>query len=267
MEPSSLVEPVSGGPAERLASRSRTGKPLVSGAAVASAGYAILTSVLLGLGLLLTQTEIGDPIGRNDAIVNRWFFEARTPTLDGLTEWGSRLGDTATVIGIAFAAVIILAIARRLAEIAFLVTALLIEVASFLTTTFFIDRNRPEVPQMDVSPPTSSFPSGHAAAAIVLYVGLALITSSLVRSTFVRALVWILAVALPLAVANSRLYRGMHHPSDVVGSMIGAAAALSFALLATRTGVAVSERGTRDAEPSTDVPPSPRDTPDMEVVR
>lgn len=239
----------------------------MSGAAVASAGYATLTIVLLGLGLLITQTALGDPIGRNDAIVNRWLFEARTPTLDGISEWGSRMGDTVSVIGIAFVAVIILAIARRLVEIAFLVTALVIEVTSFLTVTFFIDRNRPDVPQMDVSPPTSSFPSGHTAAAIVLYVGLALITSSLVRSNFVRALAWILAVALPLAVALSRLYRGMHHPSDVVGSMIGAAAALSFALLATRTGVAVSERRTREAEPPTDVPSPPRDTPDMEVVR
>jgi Na+/glutamate symporter len=54
--------------------------------------------------------------------------------------------------------------------------------------------------------------------------------------------VWSLAVVLPIAVALSRLYRGMHHPTDVIASAIGAAGCLTFALLATRTGVAVAER-------------------------
>ena len=55
---------------------------------------------------------------------------------------------------------------------------------------------------------------------------------------------WSLAVVLPIAVALSRLYRGMHHPTDVIASVIGAAGCLAFALLATRTGVAVAERAT-----------------------
>jgi undecaprenyl-diphosphatase len=72
--------------------------------------------------------------------------------------------------------------------------------------------------------------------------GLALIITSLVRNLVVRALVWSLAVVLPIAVALSRLYRGMHHPTDVIASAIGAAGCLTIALLATRTGAAVAER-------------------------
>src|SRR4030095_14164712 len=99
---------------------------------------------------------------------------------------------------------------------------LVVEAPAGVTTAFLGDRQRPGVRQLDAVPPTSSFPSGHTAASIVLYVGLALIVTSLVRHWFVRALVWSFAVVLPVAVALSRLYRGMHHPTDVIARAIGA---------------------------------------------
>jgi membrane-associated phospholipid phosphatase len=109
------------------------------------------------------------------------------------------------VVGIAAVAVVVLAIGRHWAHIAFLVGALVIEVTIFVTTTFVIDRERPTVPRLDPGPPTSSLPSGHVAASIVLNVGLALIITSLARSKLVRAVVWVVAIALPIFVAVSRL--------------------------------------------------------------
>jgi membrane-associated phospholipid phosphatase len=231
----------------RLARRSRTRRPVVAGIAVGATGYVVTTAFLVALGLLLTKVLLDGPVGRWDQALERWFFVNREPTFDALTEWCSRLGDTAAVVGIAAAAVVILAIGRHRAHIAFLVGALVIEVTAFVTTSFVIDRGRPTVPHLDAGPPTSSFPSGHVAASIVLYVGIALIITSLVRSKLVRAVVWIVAIALPIFVAISRLYRGMHHPTDVFGSVIGALGCLVFAFLATRTGVAVIEANDRVA--------------------
>lgn len=226
-----------------------------------------MTAVLVALGLILTNLLLEGAIGRWDASVDRWFFEVRTPRFDALTEWGSRLGDTFTVIGIAAVAVVILAIGRYWAHIAFLVGALVLEVTSFVTTTFVVDRERPTVPHLDEGPPTSSFPSGHAAASIVLFVGIAIITTSLVRDRVVRAIVWILAVALPVAVALSRLYRGMHHPTDMIGSVVGALGCMAFALLATRTGVAVREASERAAtHPPAAGPSAETETPDARVA-
>jgi undecaprenyl-diphosphatase len=45
---------------------------------------------------------------------------------------------------------------------------------------------------------------------------------------------WTLAIALPLAVAVSRMYRGMHHPLDVTAGSLMGLAAISIALFATR---------------------------------
>lgn len=232
----------------RLARRSRTRRPLVSGLAVGAAGYMVMTTVLIGVGLLLTKILLDGPVGRWDQAVDRWFFVHRVATLDALTAWGSRIGDTAAIVGVATVAAVILAIARLRTYIAFIVGALVLEVTTFVTTTFVIDRERPTVPHLDEGPPTSSFPSGHVAASIVLYVGLALIITSLVRSRLVRVGVWIVAIALPIFVGYSRLYRGMHHPTDVIGSVIGALGCLAFAFLATRTGVAVAEANERAAD-------------------
>ena len=93
-----------------------------------------------------------------DHALDRWFFVQREATFDAITEWGSMLGDTMAVVGIAAVAVVVLAIGRHWAHIAFLVGALVIEVTTFVTTTFVIDRERPTVPHLDPGPPTSSFP-------------------------------------------------------------------------------------------------------------
>jgi undecaprenyl-diphosphatase len=82
-----------------------------------------------------------------------------------------------------------------------------------------------------VSPPTSSYPSGHTAAATVLYISLAVITAyALARADQARRFTgWLVSVAalIILFVAVSRLYRGMHHPTDVVaGFLLGLGALL-----------------------------------------
>jgi undecaprenyl-diphosphatase len=72
---------------------------------------------------------------------------------------------------------------------------------------------------MDAAPPTSSFPSGHTGAALALYGGLAVLALLLVRSP-VRVPLAALALLVPLLVGASRLYRGMHHPSDVLAGLL-----------------------------------------------
>jgi undecaprenyl-diphosphatase len=79
------------------------------------------------------------------------------------------------------------------------------------------------------------------AAAIVLYVGLAIVVSSHTRRAAVRAPVWMAAVVLPIWVGLSRVYRGMHHPSDAIASVVLGVGVLCFALLAVRSGSVVAD--------------------------
>ena len=73
---------------------------------------------------------------------------------------------------------------------------------------------------MDVSPPTSSFPSGHTSASVALYLGIALLLVLRARDGRMKATWWTLLVLVPVGVAMTRMYRGMHHPSDVVASFL-----------------------------------------------
>lgn len=214
------------------------GRPFAVGALVDAAGFVVMATLLVGLGLLLTSVLLDGPLRTWDAELSRRLVQARSPLVNGWTEIGSSIGDTLTVIAIAAVATVVLAIRRAWAHAAFLVGALVIEVTSFVTTTFLIDRNRPRVPKLDAAPPTSSFPSGHTAASIVLFVALAVIVTSFTRNMAVRIAVWTLAVLVPAVVAISRLQRGMHHATDIGGSVIGALGCLLLSMLAIRAACA-----------------------------
>jgi membrane-associated phospholipid phosphatase len=226
---------------QRLGQRLRGFRPFLAGLFVWAAGLIVLGIAIVGLGLLLTHLLLPAGLGHLDATVSNRFVQQRTPTLDTLTRIGSDLGTTPVILGVAAVAVIILAIGRHWLQIGFLVGALTLEFLVFLTSTLVVDRIRPMVPRLDPTPVTSSYPSGHTAAALTLYVGLAIVIWSLVRSSAIRAIAWTVAVALPLFVGVSRLYRGMHHLTDVTASLLLGCGALLFALLASRSAVADSD--------------------------
>lgn len=236
---STVLDPAPGGLAERLGTRWREHSPVLVGSAISLLGLVVLTAVIIGIGLLLTNVFAGGPIESWDNGVNDWFVSHRTPALDTATVYGSDAGGTLTIIAIAVVAVVVLGIARRWREVELIVVALTIEVSVFLLAALVVGRTRPDVPRLDVSPPTSSYPSGHTAATIALYVGLAIVVSSLTTSRSARVLAWTLALLLPVAVGLSRLYRGMHHPTDVLASVVLSAGALTIAVFAARTSSAI----------------------------
>ena len=58
---------------------------------------------------------------------------------------------------------------HRWREPLFIAVTMVTELSAFLVTTLLVHRPRPAVPELDISPPTSSFPSGHTAAALALF--------------------------------------------------------------------------------------------------
>ena len=179
-------------------------------------GAALVFAVLATAGWLVTGSLAHVwPLSVEDG-VNRFLARHRTPAMNHVSGFFSTVANTPSAIALsAVAFIAIRVLTQRWAEAVFVAVALVAEVSVFLVTTLVVDRPRPAVPHLDVAPPTSSFPSGHTAAATVLYVAVAIVA----RRHSAPWPVWLL-VAVPCAVGVSRMYRGMHHPSDVLAGMV-----------------------------------------------
>ena len=111
----------------------------------------------------------------------------RTDTLDAMTWLGSGSAEAVVKIGVTFVASLVFIWRwRRWSEPALLAGVLVLEVMVFVTSSFVVDRARPPVSQLDSVPLTSSFPSGHTAAAVAFYGAIAIIVFWHTRNRIAR---------------------------------------------------------------------------------
>jgi undecaprenyl-diphosphatase len=97
-----------------------------------------------------------------------------------------------------------------------------VAINSLLKSTFA--RPRPQVFEWGAQVLTSSFPSGHAMSATITYGTVAYLAARLQRRRISRWITLILAGLLIILICFSRLYLGVHYPSDVVaGGLMGLA--------------------------------------------
>ncbi|HEX9065941.1 MAG TPA: phosphatase PAP2 family protein [Streptosporangiaceae bacterium] len=192
---------------------------IAAGLAVA---WVLILGVVTGLGELVTKKGNGNVLG--DRTVPHWLAAHRTPTLTTWSAFFTTLGGTICIAAVAaLACLVVLGLTRRWRPVLFLLVLLAGEVAMFLAAGSVVGRARPAgVTHLDHHLPTSAYPSGHEAATCCLYIGLAVLAIGLGRGWW-RWLFLIPAIAFPVLVALSRMYRGEHHPTDIAGSLLFAA--------------------------------------------
>ncbi len=195
------------------------------------AALATVTVTFTTAGLVVTTALDGSDLEAAEAEAERSVAAGRTSTWTAVSGVVTRLADTETVVVVAALVLALAWWARRRRVGLYVVAAVVGETLAFLLITLVVDRERPPVPQLDIAPPTSSFPSGHTAASVALYGSLAVVAWRLARSALLRWAATVGAVVVPVAVAASRLYRGMHWPTDLVG---GALLGLVWLVVTTR---------------------------------
>ena len=154
-----------------------------------------------------------------DAAVGDPVHALRTPTITTFFYLCTLMANTGTVVFLTVAAVIALAVRRRFAEA--VLVAVVVAGGQALGTLFkfAVVRQRPPTSGALIRVPGSyAFPSGHALAAVLLYGVLAFLLARSVRSRATRIVVALAAVALIALVGLSRVYLGVHWPSDVVAA-------------------------------------------------
>jgi undecaprenyl-diphosphatase len=237
------------GVAERLGVRAGAGHPVLVFLCGMLVALALVSTVSIALGFLVMRVilHVGGVAGW-DEHVNVWLAAHRTSFRTHLSLIGSIVsGGVVLPIVTGLTAVVCAALKKwRLA--AFVVFVLAVESASYRITTLAIHRHRPHVVRLENLPVNASYPSGHTAASIAVYCGLALLLSSLVKNLAFRVFVWAVALLIVAFDVSSRLYRGMHHPIDVAGGMfVGVATVCLLVLVCRAAGAAADRRGKADA--------------------
>ncbi len=179
-------------------------------------------------------------VAGDDESLVRFLARHRSSGLTDASLVGSIMAGGVVLPIVVAAAALVAGVAKHWRLAGFLLFALAVESASYRTTTLVIHRHRPEVHRLERLPVDASYPSGHTAAAIAVYGGLALLLTSRIESRAARIAIWFVAALIVVYVAFSRMYRGMHHPIDVAGGVIVGIAALCALVAVTRAAGSAS---------------------------
>lgn len=215
------------------------GHALLAPAFLLVAVYGVLTSCLVGGGRWIMASPSAV---RWDESTNVWLVAHRTPFLDHVSHWGTLLADTRGVVVVAVAVTGLLLVLRWGRLAAMVPCGLALELAVFLSTNYIVRRPRPSVPHLGSTPTTFSFPSGHVAATLVLYGGIAVMVGAASGEVVPGVAAWAAAVLTAVWVGFSRVYAGQHHVLDVVAGFVLGLASLAGAVVAARLSVTVHRR-------------------------
>ncbi|HKP27712.1 MAG TPA: phosphatase PAP2 family protein [Dongiaceae bacterium] len=207
--------------------------PIALIAAGASAFIALLDEVAEGdtraidEAIILAFRVPGNPA---DPIGEPWFEEAMRDV--------TALGSAPTLV-IAVAAVFgFLSLAKAWRPAIFILVASGGGLVVSTLLKYTIDRPRPDLVPHGNLIYTSSFPSGHSMLSAVVYLTLAALVTRLIEHKRLKGYALGVALILTLLVGVSRIYLGVHWPSDVLaGWAAGAAWALGCWLIARWIGL------------------------------
>lgn len=179
------------------------------------------------------DTFIGDRGGLAgfQAVDSPWLAGAAR----GVTTLGDPLVAALSILGLA--AALLLLRRRRDALVALLV---FIPEGVQLAVKELVSRPRPEFSLLESAPTNPSFPSGHATHAILFFGCVAVLLAGLVRPWWLARLVQVLLWLTVLAVGASRVYLGLHWPSDVLGAYLLGGTSLVVLLGLRKSGATMS---------------------------
>lgn len=195
---------------------------LIGGATIAIACTALFVELASHVRSGATQ--------RFDDTVMRWMGAHRIDWLERSLLEITALGTGLVVMMIVvISALFLIATQHRFSAFLLLVaSAGGIVLNAILKSSF--DRPRPQLFEWLTEPSSSSFPSGHAMSSAIVYFTVAYLIARLEKRRWMRVLTIMASLLLVLLISVSRLYLGVHYPSDVLAGMVIGLAWAGFCL-------------------------------------
>lgn len=191
---------------------------VVAFAALASGVLSAATEPFDDAILQALRTSVSDPVGP------AWLERA----LLNLSALGS-VAVTTLLVGVA---ALFLLLDQRPRQAMLVVGATVIAALGLTALKLAIGRERPTIVEHIEVVGGLSFPSGHSLIAAVLYPTLGMLVASNLRQRHLKVFVFTVAALLALIVGFTRVYLGVHYPSDVLGGwLLGVAFALAAGIV------------------------------------
>jgi undecaprenyl-diphosphatase len=198
-------------------------------AIAAFVGLGLVAAALLTTFVAFLAAAVGSGITRHvDERVLLWLADRRVPWLEDAMRHVTTLGDGIVVTMLVLIVSVFLWLTwHRWSVYLLLVGVLGGQVLNNILKVVF-SRPRPEVMEWATDVRTLSFPSGHAMSAIMAYGTVAYLVGRLEPTPAMRRATWAMAAIIILGIGFSRLYLGVHYPSDVLAGFIAGFAWLTF---------------------------------------
>ncbi|AVH71352.1 phosphatase PAP2 family protein [Nostoc sp. 'Lobaria pulmonaria (5183) cyanobiont'] len=185
--------------------------PLI--ATIGIVGLAICLLILFVLAQLAEEVLEGDAF-KFDTTFLLWLHQFANPNLDNLMLFITNIGNPSTVVVVAGITILLLWWRRDQEEAKAFVFACLGGLILNTGLKLFFSKPRPELWHRLISEKSFSFPSGHALGSMVLY-GFIAYELAIHYPNFAKV-IYSLTVILIAAIGISRLYLGVHWPTDII---------------------------------------------------
>ncbi|MFD1613695.1 phosphatase PAP2 family protein [Gelatiniphilus marinus] len=192
-----------------------------------------LVFVVVGISLFieLTETLTTDVLVAYDARVTDYIISFRSSALTNYFVFVTHVGDVygyLTVLAISFFLSIV--IFKRKKYVLQILVVLLLSALSNLVLKRIVNRARPSTEHL-VPVETLSYPSGHAMSAMAFYGFLIYLSYKFKMNRFKKIAAIFISTLLILSIGISRIYLGVHFPSDILGGFIAGAIWVVFCIV------------------------------------
>jgi undecaprenyl-diphosphatase len=218
-------------PPESPAAEPGTGPLIGAALGLGPLAAAVALALFVWLGY---QGRSGDPTNF-DVTARAWVRSLQTARLSAVMWGASYYGAPRSLLPLGLvAAVVFLLRGWRRGAVLVLVTLVGAIVLDVGLKELFA-RARPQAFfEYYRAPKSYSFPSGHALFAVCFFGGVAVLLSHRLRGRLAQILVWAVALVLILLIGISRVYLGVHYPTDVFGGFAVGTVWVAFVALGDR---------------------------------
>lgn len=188
---------------------------------------------VVGMNLFVDLSEeiSGKAMRKYDTQITDFITSFRTPELNNFFQFITDLGDLyAYIIATTLAAIFFFFKLKNKWFLFQLLGVLILSALANIALKRAFDRARPTIEHLVVVK-TLSYPSGHAMSAMAFYGFLTYLVFQIKMQRWLRAILASIFIFLILAIGISRIYLGVHFPSDVAGGFIAGLIWVAFCVV------------------------------------